>query len=649
MRENTMSEQEKLFQSLQIGNLILPNRVVMTTVKLGYGNKKGEVNRRHIAFYRRRAEGKVGLMTAEPMYVQLNGRELPTQLGIHSDELVPGLRQLTEAVHAADGRIMAHINHAGRAANPKLTPAKNLISASDARCPANQVTPHPLTGEGIAEIVSAFGASARRVREAGFDAIEIPFSHGYLIHQFLSPHTNRRGDKYGGSLENRLRFGREILAAVREQVGVNFPIVVRMNAMDYVEGGLVVEDAVEIARALETMGVNALSVTSGTMCESVPFCLYPTGTPKAHLLPMAARIREAVALPVIVAGRIRTPALAREALAAGQTDLIGLGRPFLADPDWVRKTESGDEEAILLCAACHQGCLAQLRKGRGSSCVFNPLAGREDKVQVIPTVRPRHVTVVGGGPAGLEAATVAAQRGHRVTLFEQESRLGGQFNLAAKAPHKEEFVDVIHYLGLMAKRAGVDIQLNTQVTSEMVTTMQSDAVILATGGIPFTIPFPGLEDSNWLQVADLLDSGMEIETATAFVIGGGLVGLEAADSLAAQGVKVTLVEMLDQVGGDMDPLAKAMLNKRLNKRGVEIHTGTKVLRLTEREAIVQQAGEEIAFPVETVVIAVGVRSNRTLPDALAESDLEIHVIGDAVEPRQALQAIHEGFVVGNEV
>lgn len=649
MRENTMSEQEKLFQSLQIGNLILPNRVVMTTVKLGYGNKKGEVNRRHIAFYRRRAEGKVGLMTAEPMYVQLNGRELPTQLGIHSDELVPGLRQLTEAVHAADGRIMAHINHAGRAANPKLTPAKNLISASDARCPANQVTPHPLTGEGIAEIVSAFGASARRVREAGFDAIEIPFSHGYLIHQFLSPHTNRRGDKYGGSLENRLRFGREILAAVREQVGVNFPIAVRMNAMDYVEGGLVVEDAVEIARALETMGVNALSVTSGTMCESVPFCLYPTGTPKAHLLPMAARIREAVALPVIVAGRIRTPALAREALAAGQTDLIGLGRPFLADPDWVRKTESGDEEAILLCAACHQGCLAQLRKGRGSSCVFNPLAGREDKVQVIPTVRPRHVTVVGGGPAGLEAATVAAQRGHRVTLFEQESRLGGQFNLAAKAPHKEEFVDVIHYLGLMAKRAGVDIQLNTQVTSEMVATMQPDAVILATGGIPLTIPFPGLEDSNWLQVTDLLDSGMEIETATAFVIGGGLVGLEAADSLAAQGVKVTLVEMLDQVGGDMDPLAKAMLNKRLNKRGVEIHTGTKVLRLTEREAIVQQAGEEIAFPVETVVIAVGVRPNRTLPDALAESDLEIHVIGDAVEPRQALQAIHEGFVVGNEV
>jgi 2,4-dienoyl-CoA reductase-like NADH-dependent reductase (Old Yellow Enzyme family) len=458
-----------LFQSLKLGHLVLPNRIVMTTVKLGYSNNKGEVSEPHIAFYKRRAEGGVGLMTTEPMYVQHNGRELPTQLGIHSDELIPGLQQLADAVHSAGGRIMAHINHAGRAANPKLISEEELVSSSDIHCPSNQVTPQPLMGDGIAKIVSAFSTAARRVREAGFDAIEIPFSHGYLIHQFLSPYTNHREDEYGGSLENRLRFGREIVTMVRDQVGEDFPIIVRMNAKDYVKGGLEVEDTIEIARTLEMLGVQALSITSGTMCESVPFCLYPTGTPKANLLPMAARIREAVSLPVIVAGRIRTPDLACEALATGQTDLIGLGRPFLADPDWVRKTEADDEESILLCAACHQGCLAELRKGEGTHCVFNPLTGRESEIQITPAVRPRDVMVVGGGPAGLEAANIAAQRGHDVTLFEKENRLGGQFALAAKAPHKEGFNEIIDNMVLMAQRAGVEIHLNTPVTPKIST------------------------------------------------------------------------------------------------------------------------------------------------------------------------------------
>ena len=644
-----MTQVDYLFRSIQLGNMTLPNRVVMTTVKLGYSDQRGVVTDRHIAFYVRRAVGKAGLITSEPMHIAQNGRELPTQLGFYDDFLISGMQRLTDAVHEAGGRIMAHINHAGRAVNPKLVPDGERVSSSNVLCPANQVTPRPLTRTEITEVVSAFGQAARRVVEAGFDAIEIPFSHGYLIHQFLSPHTNMRTDDYGGSLEKQLRFGLEVIEAVRNQVGLGFPIVVRMNVTDYVDGGLVIEDAIEIARALQSWGVHALSITSGTMCESVPFCLYPSGTPKANLLPMAARIREEVNLPVIVAGRIRTPSLAREALESGQADLIGLGRPFLADPDWVLKTESGDEDAILLCAACHQGCLAQLRVGAGTSCVFNPLTGCEADVQIKATPQPRNVMVVGGGPAGLEAAAMSAQRGHVVTLYEQESHLGGQFCLAAKAPHKEEFEDVIRYLGLVAERAGVNLRMDTRVTPEMVIADQPDVLILATGGLPLTINFPGLEDTRWMLASDLLDGGVSVETPSAFVIGGGLVGLETADFLAEGGVQVTLVEMLDQVGGDMDPLAKMMLMKELLKNDVKIHTGCKVLRFTKNTSVVQHHGDEEEFPVETVVIAIGVRSNRELAEALAESDLETYIIGDAVEPRKALDAIHEGFEIGIKV
>jgi 2,4-dienoyl-CoA reductase-like NADH-dependent reductase (Old Yellow Enzyme family)/thioredoxin reductase len=637
---------DPLLEPLQLGNLTLTNRLVMTTVKLGYGTSRGEVTERHIGFYVRRATNGPGLLTTEPLTIRSDGRELPTQLSIESDSLQEGLGRLVDAVHESGGRIMAHINHAGRAANPKLVPEGKRISASEVKCPANGVVPRSLSEVEIADLVAAFASAARRALSVGFDALELPFSHGYLLHQFLSPHTNRRNDDYGGTLDNRLRFGREVVEAVRNAAGMDFPIVARMNAADYVEGGLTIEDALHIAPALQSMGVSALSITSGTMCESVPFCLYPTGTPKANLLPMAARIRAAVGIPVIVAGRIRTPAVAREALAAGQADLIGLGRPFLADPDWVQKTEAGDEDAILLCAACHQGCLAELRKGHGTGCAFNPMTGRENEVTISPASKPCRVTVVGGGPGGLEAARIAAERGHHVTLYEQNSRLGGQFHLASLPPHKEGFMDVIRYQETTARRAGVDIHTAVHVTAEMLEADEPDAVVLATGGIPLTFDFPGLDRARWVTASDVLDGSAKVETEAAFIIGGGLVGLETADFLASQGKKITLVEMLEDTGADMDLLAKTMLIKRLNQKGAQIHTETKVIGLTEHTVIARRGDRDVTFDYETVVMAVGARSNNELTKALASSNLDIYIIGDAVEARSALEAIHEGFDVG---
>jgi 2,4-dienoyl-CoA reductase-like NADH-dependent reductase (Old Yellow Enzyme family)/pyruvate/2-oxoglutarate dehydrogenase complex dihydrolipoamide dehydrogenase (E3) component len=663
MTEETNTE--ILFQPLTIADLTLPNRVMMTTIKLGYATKEGEVTDRHIAFYVRRAEGGAGLISTEPLYIHRNGRELPTQMGIYDDELVPGLRRLTDAVHEAGGLIMAHVNHAGRAANPKLVPEGERVSASEVLCPANKVVPRSLTLEEIPTYVHYFAEAARRVREAGFDAIEIPFSHGYLIHQFLSPHTNHRGDEYGGSLENRMRFGREVIAAVREAVadrrhpGDGFPIVVRMNAQDYVAGGLTIEDAEKIAPILEGIGVNALSVTSGTMCESVPYCLYPIGTPKAHLLPMSARIRSRVSIPV----------------AVGQADWIGLGRPFLADPDWVRKTQEGDEEAILLCAACHQGCLTELRKGHGTSCMFNPLTGREAEVQITPVGQPRQVMVIGGGPAGMEAAIIAAQRGHRVTLYEKDDRLGGRFREAVQVPYKEEFADLIRYQQVQLQRTGVEVHLNATVTPETVAAEQPDAVVVATGAQPIVPPFPGLKETRWTTAYDLLDGRAKVSTPTAFIVGAGTTGMETAEYLAGRGIQCIVVKRRPEIGGKLDPLARALLLRRLESLGVEVRTGVEAVRFETDEqgqtTVVarswprQEDAPELCFPAETVIIGMGLRADRSLADGLADraaadrersvlpfstrSGPDVYTIGDCVEPREAVDAVYEGFEVGRTV
>ena len=447
------------------------------------------------------------------------------------------------------------------------------------------------------------------------------------------------------------------MAAVRDEIGAGFPLIIRMNAGDYVEGGLTIEDGERIAPILESWGVHALSITSGTMCESPAFCLYPMATPKAHLAPMAARIRGKVSIPVAVAGRIRTPGVAREILSMEQADWIGLGRPFLADPDWVKKTAAGDEESILRCAACHQGCLTELRKGHGTSCMFNPLTGRESEITLTAVQEPRGVMVIGGGPAGMEAAIIAAQRGHRVTLHEKDDRLGGRFREAAQVPYKEEFSDLIRYQQVQLARNGVEIHLNSRITSAEVNEEDPEVVIIAVGAEPIVPPFPGLEETRWMTAYDLLDGRAQVATSTAFIVGAGTAGLETAEFLAQNGVRCTVVKRRPELGASLDPLSRNLLLRRLESQGVDVRTGLEVVRFETTEGqttVIANSwpdGESTPphrLPAETVIISLGLRSDPSLSDSLGDRE-NVFSIGDSVAPREALDAILEGFEVGRMI
>lgn len=658
--ERTQAPQlSRLFEKGKIGNMQLKNRLVMAPMATLGADRNGYVTERVIDYYVERAKGGVGLI------ITMTARVTPEapavgRLGIHDDKFVPRLKKLTGAIHRYGAKVVLQISHQSTLLTPpfvhKATCASVgcLVGPSAVSWPWEGESVRELSKQDILHIEECFAEGGRRAKEAGFDGVQIIGGHRYLITDFLSPLRNRRADEYGGSVANRARFACEVISAVRKKVGPDFPILFRFSATDFLEGGISIEDSVSQAPLFVRAGADALDVSAGNSKFSVvvPTFMQPNGA----LVHLAAAVKKIVAVPVITAGKITDPILAERILEEGKADFIALGRGLLADPELPRKLREGRFKDIRKCISCNnchhelQELIAKKVAGTRFSCTVNPALLREREFIIKRTASPKRVMVIGGGLAGMEAARVLAERGHDVSLYERSDRLGGQWNIVSKQTFKREFASVTEYMVQGLEKAGVRVTLNKNVTARLVQDERPDVVVLATGATPRTLDVPGVDGKNVIQATDVFTGRARVGDRVV-VVGGRLQGMEAADFLAEQGRKVSLVTK-GQLGEDGVPLERLVfftLRDKLIEHGVYIYANAVVREIRENGVYVSCWGGMVFLKSDTVVLAMGATSERTLQEELERMGFRIHSIGDCVEPRNGLHAVQEGAEIGREI
>jgi len=639
----------RLFSPGRMGPMQLRNRVVMAPMVVQLASESGAVTQRTIDYYVRRAAGGAGLVIVEASYIAPEAKAFACQLGIDRDGLVPGHFELVEAIHRHGAKVAIQIHHGGGRADPALTGGV-LVAPSPVAQDAHAVVPREATPQEIETLAESYARAAGRAQRAGYDAVEIHGAHGYLIHEFLSPASNRRSDAYGGSPENRRRFAGLVIRRVREAVGARFPVLFRMSA----EGGYGIEAAVEIAQALEAWGVDAIHVSVG---GTAPITLVPPDTspmarPEGWLTGYAATLKKRVSVPIIVVGEIRHPVFAEEVLAQGKADFIALGRQLLADPDWPAKAEAGRDDEIRLCISCDH-CRLALLLTRPIRCLVNPEVGREREFSAFgPAAAPKRVIVVGGGPAGLEAARAAAARGHHVTLSERSAELGGQLHLAALPPHKEKIEWLRRCLVTQARKAGVELSPSTIFRPEGLAEGEADAVVVATGARPVEEQVRGARAGQVFSAWEVLEGHPPARDLAVVVLGGRQMGCETAEFLAERGNRVTLVSRsrTEELAGDVVASYRGPLLARLRRLGVALRTRCDVREVRDGQAIVVEAGgREEAVDADLVILARGSMPEPTWLELLRTKVPEVYVVGDCVEPRMIADALYEGAWAGSQI
>ena len=618
----------------------IKNRLVMPPMVRNYADVKGLVTKRYIDHISSIAKGGVGMMVLEASFIEQAGRGFKNQLGVHSDTIIPGLSLLVEAAHKHKAVIGPQLYHAGRQTLKAITGVQP-VAPSAIPDPLEQEMPHALTVGEIKDIVKKFADAARRAKTAGCDFVELHGAHGYLINQFLSPFSNTRTDEYGGTQEKRNRFMLEVYAAVRAAVGDDFPVTIRLSADEMVEGGLGVKDMVKVAKVIAKAGVDAISVTAGVYGSYTKgYMIAPMFMSDGLLLKYAKAVKRAVKVPVIAVGKLRTPQICEKLIKEKIADFAAIGRPLLADPEWPNKAKKGQAALINKCVACNQGCIQRLFSGEDVLCTVNPTCGREGEFAKLLGAKKK-VLIVGGGPAGLSAAKVAAERGHKVTLYEASRKLGGQLWAASALPHRESWNDLTRSLVADVKRLKVKILIGKKFVPNMIKKGEYDAAIIAMGSTALTPILPGVIHDNVILARDY-NEGKAKAKGRVIVLGGGCQGAQTAEALALQKHKVTVVEMTDAVAIDAPLEDRAMLLERLSKLGVNIVTNTKVKSIGATSVVVEGKTGESAIPGDTVVICMGAFSNDGINREVKQLVGNVAVVGDALHPRRITDAVAEG-------
>lgn len=636
-----------LFSKCKIGSMELKNRVIFPAMGTKMVEPGGFISQQLIEYHVARAKGGCGLNVVEvtTIHPTASTAEAPA---IHDDIYIPGLQQLADAIREAGGKSCLQLWHGGKVAeNP------NQVSSSPVPFEGRTTVPRELTIPEIEEMIQAYTDAALRAKKAGFDSIEFHSGHGYLPQQFLSPAMNFRKDEYGGTWENRIRFPLACIRAMREAVGPDFPILMRISAVEDIPGGLGLEEMKQYSALAEQAGIDAINVSRGIPSgAALKYEVPPIDFPVGFNVDNAVQIKSAVHIPVIAVGRINDPIVADRIIAEGLADFVAIGRSQLADPEFCNKSLEGRSDTIVKCVGCDQGCFDAFVNPDIPfiSCMFNPSTGREREYELQQTQHPKRILIAGGGPAGLEAATTLKRRGHHPILVEKSGVLGGQLYIAGAAPRKQEMTEAALSMGETVKREGVEIHMNTSVTPELIGNMKPDEVILAIGSKPLMPPIDGIDASHVFSSHDVLWGAAKPE-GNVVIVGGGLVGLEVAELLVEKGHSVTVVEMQPDVANDLGWLRKICVMESLYGHGVALLTNSQCEAILPGSVLVNKSGEQIEIPADYVVIAVGSRAidKQELTQYLDECRIPYHIIGDAIKARRALNAIWEAADVARNI
>ena len=645
-----------IFSPLTVKNMTIKNRIVMMPMGTNYGEQNGEMSFLHINYYEQRAKGGTGLIIVENASIDSpQGSNGTTQLRIDHDNYLPRLFKFCENIHRYGTKIAIQINHAGASA---ISSRINMqpVSASDVPSKEGGEIPRPLSKEEILHIVKKYGEAAKRAQTAGFDAVEIHAGHSYLISQFLSPITNKRTDEFGGSVENRTRFCRMVIDEVRKQVGPFFPIMLRLSADELMEGGNTLEDTLEYLDYLQEE-VDIFDVSCG-LNGSIQYQIDANYLPDGWRSYMAKAVKEKFNKPCISMGNVRDPKVAERILADGDADLIGMGRGLIADPAWVNKVATGHECDLRKCISCNVGCAGnRIGVNRPIRCTVNPSVLEGDVYKKLHVNKNCNVVVIGGGTAGLEAACTAAEVGCNTFLLEKGSELGGLASLISKIPAKNRLADFPHYLMHRAEQLdNLYIFKNTEGTPENIRKFHPNIIVSSTGSAPLLPPIAGLKDridnenhniySILGMISHINDFPKDLEGKKVVVVGGGAVGLDVVEFFADRNADISIVEMMDQIGRDLDPVSKNDTKTMMKKHNVHQLTKTALLEVKDSSFLVKGEGEPYELPFEYGFVCLGMRAQGQLYQSLTEEfsseDVEIMNIGDSQRARRIIDGTQEG-------